>query len=102
MKINFNTSKRDSKLIRAIAERGISMAAADGVDVGDKLSVVMDLTACHANGCPLRLEEMASADDANFGHDFYGITRYIDRSNGKLSGMFCPRFAAPQSTDGAK
>lgn len=52
----------------------------------------MDIRACHANGTPLRLEELLRADDGNFGHDVFGIRRYIDRTTGQLTDCFLPRF----------
>lgn len=52
----------------------------------------MDLCATIAQGVPLRLEELLSADNFNFCHDIAGIYRHIDRSTGKLEGFFRPRF----------
>lgn len=53
----------------------------------------MDITACHANGNPLRLAELLKADDGNFGHDVFGIRRFIDRTTGRLMGHFRPRYS---------
>jgi hypothetical protein len=53
----------------------------------------MDITACHLNGCPLRLGELLGADDANFAHDVFGIRRHLNRETGKLEDCFCPRYA---------
>lgn len=47
-----------------------------------------------ADGCPLKLEALAKADEANFAHDVFGIRRHIDRETGKLGDCFLPRFAA--------
>lgn len=63
----------------------------------DQLSLEMDLAAVHAH-TPLRLTELAFADDANFAHDVAGIMRQIDRRTGQLIGHFLPRFAATKSS----
>lgn len=55
----------------------------------------MDVTACHANGCPLDLEKLLHADAFNFSHDVFGIARYINRNTGKLENCFVPRCALP-------
>lgn len=56
----------------------------------------MDITATHANGCPLKLAELLAADDFNFSHDVAGIYRHLDRTTGKLLDCFLPRFAQKQ------
>ena len=56
----------------------------------------MDITACHANGNPLRLAELLSADDFNFCHDVLGIRRHINRETGQLENCFVPRFSCPE------
>lgn len=58
----------------------------------------MDVTACHCNGCPLRLQELLEADDFNFTHDVFGIRRFIDRTTGEMPGAkFHPRFSVPRT-----
>lgn len=42
---------------------------------------------------PLDLEGLAKADDSNFAHDLFGIRRHLDRSTGKLTYCFLPRYA---------
>ena len=78
--VSFDVSKKDHELILAIAKR-----ANAGVDT------IMDLTACHANGCPLDLEKLLKAPEYTFWHDLGGIARLIDRSTGKVDKTFCPR-----------
>ena len=56
----------------------------------------MNVTACHANGNPLRLEALLEADDFNFAHDVFGIDRHIDRDTGKMTQYFRPRFSVPE------
>lgn len=54
----------------------------------------MDVIATHANGNPLDLAKLLSADDFNFEHDMFGICRHLDRSTGKLLNHFSPRCSA--------
>lgn len=53
----------------------------------------MDISATHASGCPLRLDELLNTDDFNFVHDFCGIRKNLNRITGKLENCFVPRFA---------
>lgn len=66
----------------------------------DAQCVVMDLGAVHAH-TPLRLQDLADADDFNFGHDMSGIANLIDRRTGKLTRSFVPRFARRDLDNGA-
>lgn len=87
--INWNASKEETEVIRKIVKR----ASEKHPDI-DFLSMQMDLTACHLNGNALILKDLLEADDFNFGHDVFGISRHIDRENGKLMNCFLPRFSA--------
>lgn len=89
MTASFECSREDSKLISAIVERTSRLQK--GID---RLTVEMDLTACHANGNPLRLADLLKADDFNFKHDVFGIVCHIDRDTGHLTDCFSPRFSA--------
>jgi hypothetical protein len=61
------------------------------------LDIEMDLLACHANGCPLRLKEMAlDSTDFDLVYDVLGIADHLDRDTGKLDGRFLPRYAQPR------
>lgn len=91
--MNFNVSKQDHETIAKLAERAFNQAAAHGIRYS-RMDAMMDLTACHANGCPLKLEEMLTADASNFAHDVFGIRRHLDRRTGKLGDCFLPRFAS--------
>jgi hypothetical protein len=63
----------------------------------------MDLTACHANGCPLKLEKMLSWErDFDLAHDVWGINRHIDRKTGEMPDCFLPRFAEIERLDRAE
>jgi hypothetical protein len=85
-------NKYEKKAINEIAKRAVRLAEDHGVDY-DLVDAGMDVTACHSNGCPLKLEQLLEADDFNFSHDVFGIRRHIDRETGKLEGFFLPRFA---------
>jgi hypothetical protein len=91
----FTASRAEMELITAIAKRAVAKAIEYDVDY-EMLDAEMDLTACHANGCPLDLPKLLAAPDGDFGHDVYGIRRFIDRSTGKLMECFVPRCAARQ------
>lgn len=87
--IKWNVTGEDEDLIRQIVSRAID----DNKDlIIYRADSEMDLTACHLNGCPLKLKEFLAADEANFGHDFFGIRRFLDRETGKLTNCFLPRF----------
>lgn len=92
-RVSFSVSPSERKIIAKIAARAVRMAKKDDVPY-EQLGAVMDITACHANGNPLRLQELLDADDVNFAHDVYGIRRFMDRTNGKLLNHFSPRYSA--------
>ena len=94
--LNFDTTPQDTDLILAIVRRADAMGRQHGVHWGDRLSLSMDLSAVHLNGCPLRLAALAAAPDFDFAHDVAGIVRHLDRRTGKLRDHFLPRFAAPE------
>ncbi|MCF7634874.1 MAG: hypothetical protein LLF82_000340 [Dehalococcoides mccartyi] len=87
--IQFVTDKNDLLLIEAIAVRAVKDLQLDRVHTS------MDLSACHANGNPLRLKELLEADDYNFAHDIFGIYNCINRYTGKLERGFRPRYSEP-------
>jgi hypothetical protein len=85
-------SSRD--LIEKIADRAIAVMQKHGGEPRGKLDIVMDITATHANGNPLRLADLLAADEFNLLHDVKGIERHLDRNTGKLGDCFSPRFSA--------
>ena len=87
--MNWNISKADAKVVSEIAAR------AHGLNPEYPLiDAEMDITAVHCNGNPLKLRELAGADQFNFAHDVFGIANKIDRSTGKLANFFSPRYSA--------
>jgi hypothetical protein len=85
--INWKISAEDEILIDSIVARAVNKHEINILELN------MDLTACHANGCPLRLKELLEADEFNFWHDIFGIRNRMDRTTGKLSNHFLPRYA---------
>lgn len=93
MPAQFNVTSADHDLIVALAERAVKIASRCG-DTYPKIDIIMDLTACHANGTLLDLAGLLEADDFNFAHDVWGIGDHIDRVSGKLTRCFVPRYAS--------
>ena len=92
--IKFDATKEEIQIIHKIAIRTVTMAKEElGIEY-DLMTAQMDVTACHANGNPLKLKELLKADDENFAHDVFGIRRYIDRETGELQNFFSPRYSA--------
>lgn len=90
---------RDSaefELIERIADRAVVLTRKLGhrIERGAKLHHQMNVSACHASGNPLRLQDLLDADDFNFAHDVFGIDRHLNRENGELLDFFSPRFSA--------
>lgn len=80
---------KDEKItIMKIAER----ADEKGLLLFDRLSLIMDIEAVHAE-IGLRLTDLLNADDMNFMHDIAGIQQHIDRRSKKLMDCFLPRYA---------
>ncbi len=89
--VSFDISAEDFALIKKIATRAVKLLKITFPNY-DKQWSMMDLTACHANGCPLRLKDLLDADDFNFAHDIFGLLRHLNRDTGKLENCFLPRF----------
>lgn len=81
-------TKDEKMMIMQIAER----ADEKGLLMFDRLSLIMDIEAVHAE-IGLRLNDFLNADDENFAHDVVGIQRHIDRKSKKLTDLFLPRYA---------
>lgn len=98
--INWEIGTEEMEIIGEIADRAAKLARKHRVSY-DRMTAIMDLTAAHANGCPLRLRDLLAADDGNFAHDIFGIRRHIDRNTGKLGGCFLPRFTRTEALEAA-
>lgn len=95
--ISFKVTRQEDRLIQRIVKRVEKsrpwLTRAERALA--RQSLAMDLTACHANGTPLRLADLLAADEFNFWHDVNGIEAHMDRTTGQLDGRFLPRFAVP-------
>jgi hypothetical protein len=90
--VKFNATKKDTKLIMQITKRAVELFKANKRQV-DFIDLNMDITACHLNGRPLKLQAMLIADEFNFMHDILGIRNNINRETGKIENCFLPRFS---------
>lgn len=86
--MNWDTNEKDSVLIKKIAGRAVEMF--EGYKFFD---AILDLTACHMNGCPLDLKALLKAKKSDFIHDITGINRYLNHVTGELEAGFVPRYA---------
>ena len=96
--IKMNRSKATKEeviIISKIANRAVKEYAEAGVKLSH-LNTMMDIAACHSNGCPLRLQELLEADSFSFAHDITGIYNHINRETGELEDCFLPRFSQPE------
>jgi hypothetical protein len=92
LQIHMAASRGEVMLMKGIVERFERLVAPREVD---RLSTMMDLEACHCNGCPLDLQALLDAEsDADLVHDVAGITRHLDRDSGTLVNYFRPRYSA--------
>ena len=91
--ITWTNSKEEMELESKIADRAVTMAYENNFSYVEKLDIVMDIDACHNNGCPLKLQELLDADNTNFAHDVFGIRANFNRKTGKLENCFDPRYS---------
>jgi hypothetical protein len=98
--VSFEVSVADRVLITKIISRAITEGLIGvGRDArGARIDLEMDLSATHANGCPLDFAKLLRADRFNFAHDICGIVRHLDRTTGELTQCFDPRCSRPQVT----
>ena len=88
--VQFCTSLRDIKLVSKIVGR--AMREPPDLNI-DKQSLEMDIEAVHCNDIPIDLPRLLAIESPHFGHDVFGIQRFIDRETGKLTQCFVPRTA---------
>lgn len=96
IEVSFKTTRHEFDLVSKIVDRawGIGWLRRS---YADRISMHMDVCAVHANGNPLRLEALLSADDFNFAHDMSGICNCLDRNTGQLTKGFSPRYSLRES-----
>lgn len=90
--ISFHVDIQTARLISKVAARTTAHAEQIGFEY-DKETAEMDLTAAHANGCPIDFVALLDSDASNFGHDVFGIRSNLDRTTGELRNCFVPRSA---------
>lgn len=88
---SFKCAASDRAVITKICERYENTTGATEDPNYERINLDMDLTACHANGCPLDFEKLLLFPDFDFFHDLHGISRHIDRTTGELKDFFLPR-----------
>lgn len=101
MVVNFDCSETDRQLIAQIADRFMELCTKYKTHHNRK-DTIIDLTACHCNGCRLNLVAMFNGDDFNLLHDVCGITSHIDMATGELEGGFLPRYALKDRSNNTK
>jgi hypothetical protein len=92
--VNFDATFEESVLISEIVLRAKQLGFQ-----GESLDLAMDIDAVHSNGCPLDLARWKDFPDFDFLHDINGISRFIDRDTGELTGHFLPRCAKPECSE---
>jgi hypothetical protein len=93
--MNFTATRSEEETIVRIAERFEELCDRYGASgVMTRVELLMDIEACHSNGCPLNLRALLAATDVDLVHDVGGITTHLDRGNGTLKDEFVPRYAS--------
>lgn len=90
--LNWANDKQTIEVEGGIMKRAAKMC----IDLGQRypnMDILMDVDACHSNGCPLNLQGLLEAADADFAHDVFGIRAHINRRTGQLEDCFLPRYA---------
>lgn len=88
--LKWDVSREDGDMILACAKRARDVFEDRGIPF-DLFECDMDLTATHANGCPMDFAALLAAPDFDFIHDIAGIRRHINRETGQLENCFMPR-----------
>lgn len=93
--VSFDVTEQEAGLIALVVDRIETLHKREAMTF-DRLHWHMDITACHANGCPLKLHDLLVGSEFDFTHDVFGISRHLDRKTGKLQNCFLPRYADVQ------
>ena len=92
--VRFDCSHEDHDIIIKIVKRAARMGL-----VKNDMGKMMDITACHVSGNPLKLQLFLDGKEGDFLHDIMGIEQHLDRTTGKLGDGFLPRFSKPRTED---
>ena len=84
----FITTKEERTIIDKIVIRAIELKILIPKNI---LNFKMDLVVTHSNGNPLDFEKLLSFEKFDFLHDVIGITKHLNRDNGRLQEFFFPR-----------
>jgi hypothetical protein len=90
--ISFEVSAADAIGIKQVIQKAVSLKL---IKRTERMHHEMNLCAVVAQGCPIdfaRMLDNNARGNFDFAHDLFGIDRHIDRSTGRLSGCFVPRF----------
>lgn len=87
--LRFDCGPGELDLIKKIVERFGKQSSINY----SVIDMVMDLDACHSNGCPLDFQKLLEAPDFDFIHDVLGIRRHINHRTGEIENCFLPRCA---------
>lgn len=90
----WKATPEDAKLIGDIATRAWYLLT-NKRRSQDLERIAEDLTACHLNGCPLRLSAMLYGADHDLMQDITLIFKHLDRRTGKLTGTDLPLYHKP-------
>ena len=83
--LNWNVSEDEGKLIARIAAKyAFVKSAADPDYRRHPGHIIMDIAACHLNGCPLDLQALYNADGRAIVEDVDTIFYRINRDTGKM------------------
>ena len=93
--LSFSVGHADRSIIKEIGSRA-SKRFGKQLRRGP-IDFIMDISATHASGCPLRLTELRDAPEFDFAHDVLGICRHLDRETGQLGDCFVPRYASKEA-----
>jgi len=86
--VKFNCTKEEYEAIVKIVLR----AEEEGLfSKKERLSNMMDLEACHSNGCLLDFNKLLGFPKFDFAHDLIGIHNNINRKTGIIENCFLPR-----------
>jgi hypothetical protein len=77
--IEFNATIADMELIVMIVNRFTERWG----QASNPVSLAMEITACHLNGCPLRLEDLLKSSYDDFMQDIMIIRKNLNRTTGE-------------------
>ena len=94
--IKWEATKEEIQTIGNIVDRYMEFHHSLGIPKKlqrPRMDLLMDVEACHCNGCKLNLKGLLEAKDFDFIHDLVGIQEHIDRRTGQLQDYFLPRYS---------